>query len=279
MSHHLSLNPWQERRARAIEEARARQNEIHNFNAHWFAQAEIVRAKEKKERESTVRGHTEMVSDILKPGFLADMIHARSQFAVPALGADQKLPARFCWMPKGYHQICAGTSDGGTWSGVVICDEAAANAVIASFAKITRNGWRAFIDFSHHNEEAAAWVFGFNWDPGLGITCSVEWTTAGEKAVRDRIYTSFSPTFGIDFDSGLVSGLFENMAVGALTNTPAFGLSMPPILATANHQTSALICRVLTRLGRPQSTVDEVSKAVTEGASAEVIGALIKYLP
>ncbi len=140
------------------------------------------------------------------------------------------IPTEIVWMPAGRHTISAGTLGGGTWQGTVLVDERSFQAVASSFAELSRAG-RIPLDFNHEDQAASAWVKAFSWDAARGIIASVEWTGSGEKALRDREYYSFSPTFLADRESGRVRGLIAGHAAGGLVNFPAFGAAMPALIA------------------------------------------------
>jgi phage I-like protein len=144
---------------------------------------------------------------------------------------DAPLPTSIVWMPKGDHEISAGTLHGGSWTGLVRCDELGASVVKASYERVIARGLRVWLDCCHDDGEAAAWVRGFAWDPALGIVASVEWTSLGEKMLREKRLYSFSPTFWVDWESGRVAGLVEGHAAGGLVNAPAFGAAMPALIA------------------------------------------------
>lgn len=144
---------------------------------------------------------------------------------------DAPLPSSIVWMPKGDHEISAGTLHGGSWTGLVRCDELGASVVKASYERVIANGLRVWLDCCHDDGEAAAWVRGFSWDPALGIVAAVEWTSLGEKMLREKRLYSFSPTFWVDWESGRVAGLVEGHAAGGLVNAPAFGAAMPALIA------------------------------------------------
>lgn len=145
--------------------------------------------------------------------------------------ADAPLPKEVVWMPKGDHEISAGTMTGGSWAGMVRCDELGASVVIASYQRVLANDLKVWLDRNHDDGEATAWVRGFSWDPARGIVADVEWTPLGEQLLREKRFYSFSPTFWVDWESGRVAGLVEGHAAGGLVNAPAFGAAMPALIA------------------------------------------------
>lgn len=244
---------------------------------YWETKAAEVRAAEKQKRDASVRARQEIVQHLLEPGRLNDLVIARATMNVPVSAGDRRAPAKFVWMPAGRHDISASTMSGSAFNGVVVCDEAAASNVIASFNELTKDGFRSYIDFAHRDSEAAAWVDGFTWVPSVGILVGVSWTPAGETAIIDRVFMSFSPTFWIDHETGRVAGLVKGHAAGGLVNAPAFGKAMPPILAT--HAMSGLIRETMIGNGRPASSADVVANAVEAGYPAETIRVLMETLP
>jgi hypothetical protein len=90
---------------------------------------------------------------------------------------------------------------------------------------------RPFFDFNHEDREAAAWPTEFYWagdDPKTGgVRAKVDWSGAGQSAVKDKTFRRFSPTF-IPDDAGKVIGSETNM--GGLVNRAAFK-SIQPLFA------------------------------------------------
>lgn len=157
---------------------------------------------------------------------------AAAQVIPFSAGADEALPAEIVWMPKGEHEISAFAADGSPWKGKVICDEAGALAVQATFERLRAQGQRVPLDKDHKDEEATAWVLGFRWDPVQGIVAKVEWTSLGEQLLRGKVYHSFSPAFLLNKQTSRVSGFpGGGHAAGSLVNAPAFGTAMPSLIA------------------------------------------------
>jgi hypothetical protein len=124
--------------------------------------------------------------------------------------ADAPLPTQIVWMPRGDHEICASTMSGGTWSGLVRCDELGGSIVVQAFndARVA-GGYRCWLDCNHDDGEASAWVRGFAWDPALGIVAMSSGPARRGAAPQETRLYSFSPTFWVDWESGRVSGLVE----------------------------------------------------------------------
>ncbi|MGD1032581.1 MAG: phage protease [Opitutaceae bacterium] len=144
---------------------------------------------------------------------------------------DGDPPSEIVFMPRGDHPISANTSGGGSYIGTIHVDAQAANAVIESFKKIQASGRRAWLDFSHDEKEASAWITGFRWDDSRGIIASVSWTAAGRAALLGKSYYSFSPSFEAERETGRVVGLLSGgRSCGGLVNAPAFA-AMPALIA------------------------------------------------
>jgi phage I-like protein len=92
-------------------------------------------------------------------------------------------------------------------------------------------GGRALIDLDHRadrsprNTEAAGWITGIDWDGDTPVA-DVEWTPVGEKAISDRRYLFFSPTYG-PLKTAQGETIDNVLQGGALTNKPF--LSMPSL--------------------------------------------------
>jgi hypothetical protein len=152
---------------------------------------------------------------------------------------DGELPDRIVWMPKGTHDISAGTPSGESWQGRVLCDEQGYDSVAKSFFEITKTR-RVYIDKDHDDGAATGWVKAFSWDPYRGICAHIEWTALGEELIRGHVYHSFSPAFLIDRATGRVAGLLAGKAAGGLVNSPAFGAAMPSISTAESRLAAAL---------------------------------------
>ena len=150
--------------------------------------------------------------------------------ALPDIGKDAPLPTEIVWMPVGTHAITAGTVDGATFAGKVICDEQAARVIAASHAELKAAGQRLWLDMNHDDGSAVADVRSFSWDATRGIIAHLEWTPRGEQALRNKEFSSFSPTFSAHKSTGRVAGLIEGHALGGIVNAPAFK-AMPALIA------------------------------------------------
>jgi hypothetical protein len=150
--------------------------------------------------------------------------------ALPDLKAGDPLPKEIVWMPAGTHAIQAGTVEGGSYAGTVICDEGAARVAQTGLAALQASGQRTWLDMNHDDGAAVADVRSFSWDPARGVIAHLDWTPRGETALRNKEFSSFSPTFEAHRTTGRVLGLIEGHALGGLVNAPAFKL-MPALIA------------------------------------------------
>ena len=151
-------------------------------------------------------------------------------FTVTASAADP-LPSEICWMPRGEHKLNAKTIGGGGFAGRVVCDQAGANRVIASFDELKRSGQRMILDLDHSDSSAAADVESMYWHPAKGIMARVTWRPLGATALLNREFTSFSPAFMANEFTGEIAGLIPGHSMGGLVNFPAFQNAMPRLIA------------------------------------------------
>ncbi len=141
-------------------------------------------------------------------------------------------PKELQYMPPGTHRINA--SRGGQPVSLDITVDASTADRLNQFlqdqlTKATEgNDDRPFFDFNHEDREAAAWPTEFYWageDPITGgVRAKIEWSGAGEKAVKEKTFRRFSPTFVPD-EAGHVIGSETNM--GGLVNRAAFKTIAP----------------------------------------------------
>ena len=128
-------------------------------------------------------------------------------------------PAQVMYMPAGKSKITAHV-DGKAREVTVTVGPETAERLQAELAERLKANVRPIIDFDHKTGAAAALPKGFHWDPA-GVMLELEWTGAGSRAVTDKDYSYFSPTFLLAAD-GKPAGLPAVGAIGALTNSPAF---------------------------------------------------------
>lgn len=146
--------------------------------------------------------------------------------------SNVEAPQELQYMPPGTHRISA--SRGGKPITLDITVDASTADRLNQFlqdqlTKATEgNDDRPFFDFNHEDREAAAWPTEFYWagdDPKAGgVRAKIEWSGAGEKAVKEKTFRRFSPTFVPD-EAGHVIGSETNM--GGLVNRAAFKTIAP----------------------------------------------------
>lgn len=156
--------------------------------------------------------------------------------------AAEQLPEEIQYMPPGRHRIRASRA------GKPVELEVEVTQITATALSdwLTRQLALAaagaedkpFLDFNHDDREAAAWPLKIFWagdDPKTGgVRAKVEWSGAGRKAIEDRAFRRFSPTFHLD-DAGRVIGSETNM--GGLVNRAAFK-RIQPLFAKVAHASS-----------------------------------------
>lgn len=157
-----------------------------------------------------------------------------SPIKLPDVAAGDPLPKDLVWMPAGNWEISAGNKDGGVYYGNAICDEQACRVVAADLKARQQKGVRAWLDLNHDGGAASADVRAFVWDPARGIVAQVDWTPRGERALRDKEFSTFSPEFGVNKSTGRILGLTDDGSLGGLVNMPAFK-AMPSLIAARLH--------------------------------------------
>jgi phage I-like protein len=162
------------------------------------------------------------------------LVHAYMANPSLVLQGDQ-LPGEIQWMPPGIHEITAMTDDGPEDLKVIVNEQTATRIAKLlqdySSAAAAGQGDRAYFDFNHNDEEASAHVIGFFWggnDPvSGGVRAKVEWTGPGRRALLEKAYRRFSPSFYPN-KAGEVVAAPLNM--GGLVNRAAFR-TIAPILS------------------------------------------------
>ena len=209
----------------------------------------------------------QMSLELVRASYLLDAPTA------PAATAETPAPmpvSPFVWIPVGSVVIAAGGGeDGNGFSGRVLCDEIAANQIMASFEELTRESFKFWIDTDHDNGAAHAWVTGFSWDAERGILCHVEWTADGVEAIQRKRYRSFSPAFAVDRSTDRPFSLLPGEAAGALVNAPAFGRAMPELVLARSKTLAAKVAASF----KPTSTM---SAPATEAPVAPTAPAPVK---
>lgn len=144
-------------------------------------------------------------------------------------------PKSIEWMPAGTHTV-----DSMTGRYVVTADASDAerlNLQLQGALSLAAEGMasRPFIDFDHQGGQASAIPVRFFWDDGIRL--EVEWTAAGEAALRGRTYSYFSPECDLGEDGHPIS-IPTVGPIGGLVNTPAFQ-EIERLAASASSKTTA----------------------------------------
>ena len=157
--------------------------------------------------------------------------------------AKAKCPTDIQYMPPGTHRINA--SRAGEPVALEISVDAATAETLDAFlqnqlTKATEgNDDRPFFDFNHEDREAAAWPTEFYWAGDDlktgGVRAKVDWSGAGEKAVQEKTFRRFSPTFIPDKEGKVIS---SETNMGGLVNRAAFK-SIQPLFAKQSTNKSA----------------------------------------
>ena len=170
-------------------------------------------------------------------GSMPDAIKAALTSSLELVNSQStsECPDDIQYMPPGKHRINASRS-GKPVSLDIVVDAATAetlNQFLQDHLTRANEGSedRPFFDFNHEDREAAAWPTEFYWAGDDlktgGVRAKVEWSGAGQAAVKDKTFRRFSPTF-IPDDEGRVIGSATNM--GGLVNRAAFK-SIQPLFA------------------------------------------------
>lgn len=136
--------------------------------------------------------------------------------------------------PPGEHKIVPSSTDPSKEPKAidVKIDEATAQLLEAKRAEYQAaadagNGDAPYLDFNHDDQEASAWPKRIFWggdDPLLGgVRAEVEWSGAGDAAVKGKNFRRFSPAFYAA--DGRITGAPVNM--GGLVNRAAFTRIQP----------------------------------------------------
>ena len=174
---------------------------------------------------------------IIRASYLVDAPSAQTAPEVAACA-----PSHIVWIPVGESVISAlGGNDGEGFSGRVLCDETAYQMIAASFAELSGEGYRFWIDDNHDNGASFGWVQAFEWDAARGIIAVVDWNADGHHAITQKKFRSFSPAFLIDPQTSRPFSLIPGEAAGALVNAPAFGRRMPDLVFARSKTLAAKV--------------------------------------
>jgi hypothetical protein len=193
--------------------------------------------------------------------------------------------------PPGTHEIIASNSKDDIPLKVTI-DAATADTLETQRAAYQAKadageGDAPYLDFNHNDQEAAAWPKRIYWggdDPLLGgVRAEVEWSTAGDLAVKGKTYRRFSPAFYAA--NGRITGAPVNM--GGLVNRAAFTKIQPlfakekqettptmsPEEITALQEENATLKTQLTEMQQQLDAMTATAKAAAEKEADEAIEA------
>lgn len=204
-------------------------------------------------------------------------VKAAFSVALPEPAEDQ-LPDEIQYMPPGRHRIRASRAG----KPVELDVEVTQTTATALSDWLTRQLALAaagaedkpFFDFNHDDREAAAWPIKIFWagdDPKTGgVRAKLEWSGVGRKAIEDRAFRRFSPTFLLDA-AGRVIGSETNM--GGLVNRAAFKRIQPlfakgqdPQLETqdSKHVTMKELLKNLVTLGLVEASATEEADIIAQ---------------
>jgi hypothetical protein len=186
--------------------------------------------------------------------------------------SHSEVPQELQYMPPGTHRINA--SRAGKPVALDITVDATTADTLNAFlqSQLTKategNDDRPFFDFNHEDREAAAWPTEFYWAGDDlktgGVRAKIEWSGAGQTAVKEKTFRRFSPTF-IPDDQGKVISSETNM--GGLVNRAAFK-KIQPLFAKSEH-TSETIHEARERGDGPRERVGP--EGVTEAGAPRAL--------
>jgi len=145
---------------------------------------------------------------------------------LPDIKPQDKALARVMYIPEGDHQIDCMVDKKPASITVSVPPEKGeeiAARLQARLDELLKSNVRPVFDFDHKGEgPASALPKKFLYVPGQGIMVDAEWTGAGRKAIENKDYSYFSPTFLRDAETGEPVDLPSSGPLGALVNDPAF---------------------------------------------------------
>lgn len=185
---------------------------------------------------------------------------------------EEDMPDNIQYLPPSKHTIHA-TKNGKPAKLSVDVTQKTAELLQKSFDKITATGIeQVFLDFNHDDGKASAWVKGFYWggdDPEEGgVRAKVEWTSAGEDALRGKNFRKFSPTFTLNA-KGEIDGTTVN--AGGLVNRPAFKEITPVIAVEYRDGETVEVDMQDTAIKSQEADEKDYSKKEEEIKSEEVV--------
>jgi hypothetical protein len=150
----------------------------------------------------------------------AENIQCASGYPIE-IGDDGEIPGLIMFMPAGQQKILPLINGSPATEEIELSiDSNVLDPLQRDLEQRLTKNVRPIGDFDHKPGPAAFLPKRFEWRDGEGLFLEVDWTASGEKAVRGRDYSYFSPSFKMT--DGKIVGLPERGAIGALTNAPAF---------------------------------------------------------
>ena len=151
-----------------------------------------------------------------------------------------EMPTDIQYMPPGVHEINASSNGEPINMSVIVDEQSAANldAYLQDKINAAHQGDtdRPFFDFNHDDREAAAWPSKIYWagDDKLtgGVRAKVEWSGAGMKAIKEKLFRRFSPSFIPDEEGKVIS---SDTNMGGLVNRAAFQ-AIQPLFAKSSEK-------------------------------------------
>jgi Mu-like prophage I protein len=187
------------------------------------------------------------------------------------IGDDDEIPNLIMFVPAGTSRIQPMINGAPAPEEIELSVD---SSVLETLQRDLEQRWtknvRPIGDFDHKPGPASFIPKRFEWRDGEGLFLEVDWTASGEKAVRGKDYSYFSPSFKMA--EGKIVGLPEKGAIGALTNSPAFreikriAASEPPEPQPGHQANTNQMNQILTQcvtLGLVTETSDEV-RATTQ---------------
>jgi hypothetical protein len=178
------------------------------------------RADAQKTTQKPVAGKTKSNGPTSAQNQTAEIIDCASGYPIE-IGDDGEIPTSIMFMPAGAQKILP------LVNGTPAAEEIELNidsGVLDQLQRDLDDRWtknvRPIGDFDHKPGPASFLPKRFEWRDGEGLFLEVDWTASGEKAIRGKDYSYFSPSFKMA--DGKIVGLPEKGAIGALTNSPAF---------------------------------------------------------
>ena len=150
----------------------------------------------------------------------AEVVDCATGFPIE-IGEDGEIPTAIMFMPAGNQKILPLINGTPATEEIELnIDSTVLDQLQRDLENRLKKNVRPTGEFDHKPGPASFIPKRFEWRDGEGLFLEVDWTASGQKAVRGRDYSYFSPSFKMA--DGKIVGLPEKGAIGALTNNPAF---------------------------------------------------------